>query len=170
MVADVLAPRLITPSVEFEASFLAGERERCELTGDPVGWLEVAARDFAAFAGSEGGVRTLWEVPSSLYWYVAGGSYIGTLVIRHRLTPWLAEAGGHIGYHVVPSFRRQGHATSMLAAGLEKCRELGISRVLLSCAIENDASRRVILANGGVPDGKGRGEDRFIIDLAGEGR
>jgi predicted acetyltransferase len=90
---------------------------------------------------------------------------LGTLVIRHRLTPELAEAGGHVGYHIVPAWRRRGHATRMLAAGLVECRSLGLSRVLLTCDIDNEASHRVILANGGVPDGRARGEDRFWITL-----
>ena len=51
----------------------------------------------------------------------------------------------------------------MLAAGLEQCRGLGLDRVLVTCAIDNEPSRRVILANGGVPDGERDGEDRFWI-------
>ena len=57
------------------------------------------------------GVRTRWAVPSTMYWYVSGEHYLGTLVIRHELTPELAEVGGHIGYHVVVPWQRQGHAT-----------------------------------------------------------
>jgi predicted acetyltransferase len=45
--------------------------------------------------------------------------YLGTLVIRHELNGELADDdGGHIGYHVVAPWRRLGHATRMLAAGL----------------------------------------------------
>jgi len=39
----------------------------------------------------------------------------------------------------------------------------------VTCAIDNEPSRRVILANGGVPDGQRDGEDRFWISL-GRGR
>jgi len=110
-------------------------------------------------------VRTRWDVPSTLFWYVSGEFYLGTLVIRHRLTPELAEVGGHVGYHVVAPWRRQGHATRMLAAGLVECRALGINPVLLTCNAANEPSRRVILANGGVPDGRSGDEDRFWITL-----
>jgi hypothetical protein len=48
-------------------------------------------------------------VPSAIFWYVCGEYYLGTLVVRHQLTPGLAEAGGHVGYHVVAPWRRQGH-------------------------------------------------------------
>jgi predicted acetyltransferase len=73
--------------------------------------------------------------------------------------------GGHIGYHVVAPWRRQGHATRMLAAGLHECRRLGLRKVLVTCDADNEWSRRVILANGGVDDGRINGEDRFWIDL-----
>jgi predicted acetyltransferase len=146
-------------------SYLAGERENSLADGVSLGWIDGAADDFGAYARQRRGVRTRWGVPSTLYWYVAGLEYLGTLVIRHRLTPELAQAGGHIGYHVVPPWRRQGHATRMLAAGLAKSRALGLDRVLLTCDVENEPSRRVILANGGVPDGRFGHEDRFWIDL-----
>jgi predicted acetyltransferase len=53
----------------------------------------------------------------------------------------------------------------MLAAGLAECQRLGLDRVLLTCSPDNKASRRVILANGGEPDGQARNEDRFWITL-----
>jgi predicted acetyltransferase len=53
----------------------------------------------------------------------------------------------------------------MLAAGLVECRRLGLDRVLLTCEPDNVASRRVILTNGGVPDGNTAGEDRYWITL-----
>jgi predicted acetyltransferase len=104
-------------------------------------------------------------VPSTVFWYISGEYYLGTLVVRHQLTSELAEVGGHVGYHVVAPWRRQGHATRMLAAGLVECRRLGITRVLLTCDPGNEPSRKVILANGGEPDGRTGGEDRFWIRL-----
>jgi predicted acetyltransferase len=53
----------------------------------------------------------------------------------------------------------------MLAAGLAECRALSLDRVLLTCDVGNEPSRRVILANGGVPDGRSGHDDRFWIDL-----
>ena len=74
---------------------------------------------------------------------------MGTLVLRHGLTNALAEVRGHIGYHVVAPWRRQGHATRMLSLALVECRALGLERVLLTCDPSNEPSRRVIVANGG---------------------
>ena len=165
MISLAEPPTLIWPTTAVRESFLAGEREDCLQRGLPTGWLDAAAEDFDGYVARERGVLIKWQVPSSVFWYVSGQHYLGTLVIRHRLTPELAEAGGHVGYHVAPAWRRQGHATRMLAAGLAECQHLGLRRVLLTCDVGNEASRRVILANGGVPDGRARGEDRFWISV-----
>lgn len=158
-------PRLVWPTTAVRTTYLVGEQADCLLRGTPTEWLGPAGDDFDAFVEARRGVQTRWGVPSSIFWYVSGEYYLGTLVIRHELTPGLLQAGGHIGYHIVAPWHRQGHATRMLAAGLVECRRLGLDRVLLSCEPDNEASRKVILANGGVPDGRQQGEDRFWIDL-----
>nr|WP_244994086.1 GNAT family N-acetyltransferase [Actinomadura coerulea] len=167
---DVLAwpPRLAPPTTAVRESFLAGERADQLASGAPADWLDEAHRDFEAFVSRRRGVQERWGVPCTTFWYVSGEHYIGTLIVRHRLTPELAELGGHIGYHVVLPWRRRGHATRMLAAGLTESRRLGLDRVLLTCAADNEPSRRVILANGGVHGGRVRGEDRFWIELTAE--
>ena len=163
-------PALVWPTTAVRDSYLAGERADCLLRGESTDWLGPASQDFASFVAQRRGVRIRWRVPSTVFWYVSGEHYLGTLVVRHRLTTELAQAGGHVGYHVVAPWRRQGHATRMLAAGLGECRRLGLERVLLTCAVENEPSRRVILANGGVADGRARGEDRFWIAVDAAGR
>jgi predicted acetyltransferase len=55
----------------------------------------------------------------------------------------------------------------MLAEALGLCRDIGLRRVLITCDPGNVASRKVILANGGVPDGQADGEDRFWVSLEG---
>jgi predicted acetyltransferase len=170
---------LVRPTIRVRESYLAGERADCLLQGGSTDWLNSVGDDFDAFVASQREVRVLWNVPTTTFWYVCGEHYLGTLVVRHRLTDELAEAGGHVGYHVVAPWRRQGHATRMLAAGLLECENLGLDRVLLTCRPDNEASRRVILANGGIPDGgipdggipdgHARGEDRFWITLKGPG-
>lgn len=159
-------PRLVRPTASVRESFLAGEWDDHVESGDPAGRLDPAFEDFEAFVAERRRVRRQWGVPCTTFWYVSGEHYLGTLIVRHRLTAELREAGGHVGYHVVPAWRRQGHATRMLAGGLAECRRLGLGRVLLTCDPGNEPSRRVILANGGVRDGRARGEDRFWIDLA----
>jgi predicted acetyltransferase len=159
------SPRLVPPTATVRESYLAGEQAMCLSDGTPADSLDPARADFDAYVDERRSVRVLWDVPCTTFWYVSGEHYIGTLVIRHRLTPELTDIGGHIGYHVVPGWRRQGHATRMLAAGLLECGPFSLSRVLLTCTSDNEASRRVILANGGVYDDQRRGEDRFWITL-----
>jgi predicted acetyltransferase len=158
-------PRLRPPTTAVRESWLAAERLHCAETGGSTGLLRQATADFAALVAVRQGTLRWWGVPTTVLWYVSGREYVGELVIRQELTPDLARVGGHVGYSIAPQWRRQGHATRMLAEGLEKCRDLGLRRVLITCRADNEASRRVILANGGVPDGGTDGEDRFWIAL-----
>jgi predicted acetyltransferase len=88
-------------------------------------------------------------VPCTTLWWVEGDDYLGRLAIRHRLNDFLLDVGGHIGYDVRPSARRQGHATAMLLGALPWARGLGIERALVTCDDDNVASIRVIEAAGG---------------------
>lgn len=143
-------PRLVAPTYRVRISYLTGEQAVCVVDGVPGEWLGPASVDFSAFVKRDRGVVQRWGVPTSDYWYVSGEHYLGSLVIRHWLTPELEADGGHIGYRIVPPWRRQGHATRMLAEGLDQCRGIGLSRVLLTCSPANRASIRVIEANAGV--------------------
>lgn len=91
------------------------------------------------------------------------GVYFGRLDIRHRLTPALLVVGGHIGYAVRPSARRQGHATAMLRAALPVAHELGIVQALVTCDASNEGSRRAIERNGGVLEDQRGAKLRFWI-------
>ena len=75
---------------------------------------------------------------------------VGIMQIRHYLNEYTEKYAGHIGYSVCPSERRKGYATEMLKLGLEKCKHMGIDRVLITCSNDNIGSRKVILKNGGV--------------------
>jgi predicted acetyltransferase len=83
------------------------------------------------------------------FWLVEDTIWIGVLTLRPRITAELMRTGGHIGYVVRPSRRRQGYGTALLRLGLEQARNLGLTRVLLTCADTNLGSRKVIEANGG---------------------
>ena len=145
-------PRLIPPTTLVRASYLRGETETAREESLPATWLEEAAADFAGFVSRRRAVRELWGVPVTELWFVDGTDYLGTVIIRHRLTPALEREGGHIGYHVVPGQRRRGHATQMLAQAKPVCQRLGLTELLVTCAEDNLGSRRVIEANGGTLD------------------
>jgi predicted acetyltransferase len=89
-------------------------------------------------------------VPASNLWIVQREEYLGAIQLRHRLNPFLAEIGGHVGFGVRPSFRRRGLASFALSAVLPRARRLGLPRVLLTCDDTNTGSARTIEATGGV--------------------
>ena len=74
---------------------------------------------------------------------------VGRVSVRHELTPFLAEHGGHVGYAVRPAFRRRGYATALLAYALDLARAQGIEPVLVTCDADNVASAAVIGRSGG---------------------
>jgi predicted acetyltransferase len=160
---DARVPRLIDPATEVRTSFLAAVAEFRADRDFPVPWYvtalpPVALTDESGFAAYVAGLlaerqeeapRPVGFVPMTTLWWVENDRFLGRLAIRHRLTPALQNAGGHIGYDVRPSARRQGHATAMFATALPFARALGIHEALLTCDDTNVASRRVIEANGG---------------------
>jgi predicted acetyltransferase len=90
-------------------------------------------------------------VPSSFLFAFVAGRIVGRVSIRHSLTAFLEHAGGHIGYVVVPEFRRRGYATAILRLSLEiAARKLGLRRVLVTCDADNIGSIRTIEKNGGI--------------------
>jgi predicted acetyltransferase len=109
-------------------------------------------------------LRENW-VHCTHFWIVDGAGFVGYLALRHALTPFLFEEGGHIGFSVRPSRRREGHATRALALALPQAAELGLDRVLLTCDDDNEASRRTIEGNGGVYEDSRKGKRRYWIDL-----
>jgi predicted acetyltransferase len=91
------------------------------------------------------------HVPSTFLFAFAASRIVGRVSIRHELNEFLLRVGGHIGYVVVPEFRRQGHATAMLRRSLQIAHEtLGLDRVLVTCDDDNVGSIRTIEKNGGV--------------------
>ena len=110
-------------------------------------------------------------VPSSTYLGVRekDNYIVGMIDIRHYLNEYLTQAGGHIGDGVRKTERNKGYAKQMLKLALEKCKELKIKKVLITCDEDNIASEKVILsANAKLEDIRnvdGENKKRFWIDL-----
>ena len=91
------------------------------------------------------------HVPSTFLFAFVGPRIVGRASIRHSLNAFLERVGGHIGYVVVPEFRRLGYATAMLRLSVQIARDkLGIGRILVTCDDDNIGSVRTIEKNGGV--------------------
>ena len=107
------------------------------------------------------------RVRSTYFWITEGEEVVGFLALRHALTPWLLEEGGHIGYSVRPSRRREGHATRALALAVRPAAELGIERALVTCDDDNEPSARTIERNGGVYEDTRNHKLRYWIETGG---
>ena len=96
---------------------------------------------------------SFWVVSEQFaYVRVRDGRIVGMIQFRHEFNDFLREFGGNIGYSVRPDERRKGYAKRMLTECLKVCRAFGLDRVLITCLVENEGSRRTILACGGVYD------------------
>lgn len=111
-------------------------------------------------------------VPSSLYYAYDEKEdiMVGAVHIRHYLNEKLLFDGGHIGDGVRPSKRKKGYATKIISLALDKCKELGIDKVLITCNKDNIASAKSIINNSGileneVIDEEGNVIQRYWIDL-----
>jgi predicted acetyltransferase len=111
------------------------------------------------------------HVPSSLLFAFNGERIVGRVAIRHGLNDFLQRLGGHIGYVVVPEFRRRGHATAILRLALQFAHDkLGLDHVLVTCDDDNIGSIKTIENNGGVLENVVSGPDlekpkrRYWID------
>jgi predicted acetyltransferase len=90
--------------------------------------------------------------PWQALWAVEDGRLLGIASLRHPLTPWMAEFGGHIGYRVRPAERRRGVGARMLALALERAAALGVAEAIIVCEPGNAGSIGVLRANGAVLD------------------
>lgn len=168
---------LVDPSPELRASWqesvaeFDGERthgygidriDPQDLAKDEVfaDWL--AAQRRMATAPPEG------YVPGNIFWIVDDAEperVLGSLSLRHELNDFLLAEGGHIGYGVRPSARGRGVATAALRAALDRSRELGLDRVLVTCDDDNIASARTIERCGGVLEDVRGDKRRYWIEL-----
>lgn len=103
------------------------------------------------------------------------GEFCGSIGFRwqrgtEELPPYCL---GHIGYSVVPWKRGRGYATRALREVLKDAKARGLRYVELTTGVENEPSKRVIEANGGIlveqfvtlPALGGRNELRYMVPL-----
>jgi predicted acetyltransferase len=100
-------------------------------------------------------------------WLGRHGELVGTVNLRHELTDFLRREGGHIGYAVRPSARRQGVASEGLGLMLDEAARLGVNPVLICCRDANVASARTIERAGGVLEDVVEGTRRYWVTIPG---
>ena len=98
----------------------------------------------------------------------ADNKVVGMFQIRYKE---ISQVFGNIGYCVAFDERRKGYGKKMLALGIIKCKELGLDKVMVNCLVDNEASRKCILANNGVlldkmyVEEKNYDIERYIINI-----
>ena len=126
-------------------------------------WLESNQNQEMGINLTEG-----WVPAIQLVAFSVKGKAIGFLNLRLRLSNFLLEEGGHIGYSIRPSERGKGYAKETLRQGLQVAKEKNIKKTLVTCSVNNPASRAVILANGGILEDVRNGVERYWIEVANE--
>ncbi|MFJ4045672.1 GNAT family N-acetyltransferase [Microbacterium sp. NPDC089987] len=89
------------------------------------------------------------HVACDYFWITDDGEVVGFIAFRRELNDWLRSYGGHVGYSVRPSRRRQGIARRALDLVLDRARAQGYDRVMLTCDDTNIGSYRTIEGAGG---------------------
>jgi len=124
------------------------------------------------FQNEEKGLVKEGVIPSTTYWGYdeETGKIVGAVNIRHYLNKAFMKNGGNIGDGIRPSERRKGYATKMINLALEKCKNLGIEKVLMVCYKDNVGSVKSIKNNGGIleneiPANNGKIDQRYWINI-----
>jgi predicted acetyltransferase len=178
-------PELTAPDVRYQESFLQAMAELvAEGRGSPsddsmIGYELRTFGDtwadpehFKAYASALNAQarpetpRLPGRVACTTWWWVEDDEYLGRIALRHQLNENLLEVGGHIGYDVRPTARRRGHATAMLGAVLPIAHTMGIDPALVTCDVDNEASRRTIEHHGGVLEDERSGKLRYWVTTA----
>ena len=166
---------LIQPSIAFESEFRS-MAEEFRAAGEERSQHDLIRNDFPAYIrrldeAARGIGLKPGDVPCTTFWLVANNTQIiGESRLRHWL-PSLEHEAGNIGYAIRPSGRRKGYGTRILALTLEKVRDLGLNRVLLTCDTDNIGSARIIekndgkLASRGILNSSGKPISRYWINL-----
>lgn len=163
---------IVTPSLAYLSSYVDALRrgwspDNVRLNVARLEQLAAIEADAAAFVASlddpEGrgppielpDGTTVKRLPSIRRW-IWDGEAAGSIGLRWQ--PGTSELPphilGHIGYAVPPWKRRRGYATAALGLILDEARQRGLEWVWITADPGNLPSQKVILANGGMLEGK----------------
>ncbi|WP_417656834.1 GNAT family N-acetyltransferase [Pseudidiomarina aestuarii] len=146
--------QLILPTADLQQSYIdyiteLGDEERYPFP------LDFDHSDFPALLQRIENFRLGIDIPegfvqSTTLWLVSGNDIVGCTNIRHRLNAKIEHCGGHIGLGIRPRYRGQGLGIELMQRSINKAREFGVQTVHIHCHTDNEPSRRMIEACGGL--------------------
>lgn len=141
-------------------------------------WDSLACGSYEKFVSLQEGFTRGEGLPEGhiastfLFAFNEEGRIVGRTSIRHELNEFLFKVGGHVGYGVCPSFRRQGYAYEILKETKEYIRANlpHLKKLLVTCDDDNIGSLKTIEKHGGVLENKIQDEEgglkrRYWISL-----
>lgn len=84
-------------------------------------------------------------VTTSTFWLIHNDEVVGVVRVRHEEV----DCAGNIGYDIAPCFRNKGYGTEILKLALEKAKKIGLKEAIVTCNIDNIASKKIIEKNYG---------------------
>lgn len=144
------------PTLEDKDKFIEYYNEYLDdnLNSDPLNYSKY--KDYEEFLIGIGKEECLIRatsktIPTSSYLLVENDEIVGHIFIHHFIDlEVLRDYEGHIGYGIRPNKRNRGYGTKMLTLALEKCKDLSLNEIFISCEKENISSARVIEKNNGL--------------------
>lgn len=140
---------------EDESAFLAGLKDWVgeDLTWYTFVWKEgISHAEHLKTLESQKDIHQIAKdrVPATMFYAFVNDQIVGRLSLRHNLNDFLMMYGGHFGYAVSPKHRKKGYATEIFRQGLDHCKKFGLHTILITCAEDNIASKKLIEKFGGV--------------------
>lgn len=104
------------------------------------------------------------DVPSTIYFTLrkSDKKIIGSFQIRHYLNEQLFNYYGHIESDIIPNERNKGYEEEQIKFALMKCKELGITNVMIRCKKDDSSFADTIINNGGILDSEIYFENELI--------
>lgn len=169
--------KLVNPKVKYKASYL--ELVKAAKTNGDISEMGNAYRENENFDEmikrlkdrTQGKNIAKLDVPSSMKWIIENGEVVGTIDLRHLLNKNYFERLGHIAYYIHPQKRNRGYATKALNLAIKWYKKMPINKILITCYSDNEASKKVILNNGGIFEKSVQDKksnkiiNRYLIDI-----